>query len=467
VTLVRVDSWIDCLLNKPAQENKKLTSVTDKKDFYERAGIVNQADFYGNLFASGELLHPDYFQALERFHIRWSRTMWVYDNVAPASTVLDLGSGAGLLALLKRKGVKLFGIDLSAECAKVTRRNGYDFACAGDLRALPFVDECFDYVVSLDVLGHIEFAQKDAVLAEMRRVLKPNGLTMHGIETMNTERRKDYDQMSDEELKRFVQIDGHVGMESEPDTKARFSAFFSHVRAEPRFSICQSVEELVKQADEYLVPLCDPDFLEYLRNLSHNERRAFNMAMGYLFQQISDLGISLPRSEYLFLKAANGVFGSFYNEHRDRSALLALAPADEIASLNQTTVASFDGGWYPAENFPPVGRWLGKRGQIRFSTIAFSKLRCDITSHMPELATNPLEVKLFLNGETLHELSIGKAGWQTLELCLPAQKLQTPCASECILEVHASRTWQPCSTNQDSSDDRELSIAIANLELVK
>ena len=55
-------------------------------------------------------------------------------------------------------------------------------------------------------------------------------------------------------------------MESEPDTKARFSAFFSHVRAEPRFSICQSVEELVKQADEYLVPLCDRDFLDYLRN---------------------------------------------------------------------------------------------------------------------------------------------------------------------------------------------------------
>ena len=262
--------------------------MTDKKNFYERAGIFNQAQFYGALYASGELLHPDYFHALERFHIRWARTMWVYDNVAEGSTLLDLGSGAGLLSLLKRKHVKLFGVDLSGDCARATLRNGYDFACTADLKALPFTEACFDYVVSLDVMGHIQFEEKDAVLGEVRRVLKPEGVTMHGIEIMNTDKRKDYQQMSEEELKRFVQIDGHVGMESEPDTIARFSRFFAYVQARPRFSICQSAEELVKQADEYGVPLCDGDLLDYLRNLSHNERRAFNMAMGYVFQQISE-----------------------------------------------------------------------------------------------------------------------------------------------------------------------------------
>ncbi|HEY6119942.1 MAG TPA: class I SAM-dependent methyltransferase, partial [Pyrinomonadaceae bacterium] len=296
--------------------------MTKPDHLYEHAGIVDQAEFYGNLYASGELLHPDYFHALERFHIRCARTMWIYDNVRPNSRVLDLGSGAGLLSLLKRKNITLVGVDLSSRCARTTQRNGYDLGCAADLRHLPFKDACFDYVVSLDVMGHIEFAQKDLVLAEIRRVLKPAGETMHGIETMNKERRKDYDQMSSDELSRFVQIEGHVGMESASDTEKRFSRFFSYVQCEPRFSVCQSAEELVKQADEYSVPLCDDDLLEYLRSLSFNERRAFNMAMGYVFQQISDLGIKMPSSEYLFLKASNSALGSFYNSHPDRSALL-------------------------------------------------------------------------------------------------------------------------------------------------
>src|SRR5262249_14367075 len=155
---------------------------------YERAGIRNQAEFYGGLYASGELLHPDYFHAIERFHIRWARTMWIYDNVAPGSRLLDLGCGSGLLALLKRKGVTLVGVDLSPACAGVTKRNGYDLVCAANLTALPFADSSFDYVTSLDVFGHIEFDQKDQVISEIRRVLKPEGLTMHGIEIMNTDR---------------------------------------------------------------------------------------------------------------------------------------------------------------------------------------------------------------------------------------------------------------------------------------
>ena len=63
--------------------------------------------------------------------------------------------------------------------------------------------------------------------------------------------------------------------------------------------------ELLKQADDYDTELCAPDLLEYLRSLSFDERRAFNMAMGYVFQRISDADVKLPPSEYIFLKASN------------------------------------------------------------------------------------------------------------------------------------------------------------------
>ena len=129
--------------------------MSAKDNLYERAGIADPSEFYRAKFVSDEVLDARYFKALDRFDIRFARTMWIYDNVRARSSVLDLGCGAGLVALLKRKDVTLTGIDLSAECALAARRNGYDFTTTGQLTGLPFPDHSFDYVVSLDVLGHI------------------------------------------------------------------------------------------------------------------------------------------------------------------------------------------------------------------------------------------------------------------------------------------------------------------------
>src|SRR5918999_3138624 len=131
------------------------------EDLYARAGIGDVAEFYRTKFVSDEVLDARYFRPLDRFDMHMARTMWVYDNVRAGSSVLDVGCGAGLLAPLKRKGVTLAGVDLSAECALAARRNGYDATCRADLTRLPFADASFDYVVSLDVLGHVEFGVKD------------------------------------------------------------------------------------------------------------------------------------------------------------------------------------------------------------------------------------------------------------------------------------------------------------------
>src|SRR5437667_9097248 len=128
---------------------------TSIKDLYTRAGITDLAEFYRTKFVSDEVLDARYFKPLDRFDIRFARTMWVYDNVRRGSSVLDLGCGAGVLALLKRKEVILAGIDVSSDCAAIARTNGYDLAITAELTALPFAEASFDYVVSLDVMGHI------------------------------------------------------------------------------------------------------------------------------------------------------------------------------------------------------------------------------------------------------------------------------------------------------------------------
>jgi cyclopropane fatty-acyl-phospholipid synthase-like methyltransferase len=438
-----------------------------KQNLYNRAGITDLAEFYRTKFVSDEVLDARYFKALDRFDIRFARTMWVYDNVRAGSDVLELGCGAGMLALLKRKGVTLTGVDLSDECAVAARHNGYDATFSAGLSSLPFADASFDYVVSLDVLGHIEAEEKDAVLAEVKRVLRPGGVTLHGIECTDRSAQKSYDEMSAAELRRFIEVDGHVGLEEEQEHGLRFQRFFSHVAWEPRYALCLSSEEFLKQADKYGLGFED-DFLDYLRGLSFKERRAFDMAMGYVFAKVSDLNIHLPKSGlYVFLKASDAPLGSFYNEHRDRRAFFS--PAQDgsepnFICLDRSSDATFDDGWYEPNMLPPIARWMGPRGRVNFRTAGLTEIGLDITTHMPDLGARPLELELLLNGLRLSAFSLYRYGWLELRVLVPA----TPPFSDARdfeLEIRANRTWQPRLTADETRDDRDLSIAVCNIEV--
>ncbi len=449
-----------------------------KDNLYQRAGITDPAEFYRTKFVSDEVLHERYFKALDRFDIRFARTMWVYDNVRAGASVLDLGCGSGMLALLKRKGVTLTGVDLSSECAVAARRNGYDATFRAELTHLPFPDHTFDYVVSLDVLGHVEFDEKDATLTEVKRVLRPDGVTMHGIECTDRTARKSYEEMDQEELQRFIEIDGHAGLEEEEEHASRFSKFFRHVAWEPRYALCLSSEEFLKQADQYGLPFED-DFLDYLRGLSFSERRAFDMAMGYVFGKISDLKLRLPKSGlYVFLKASDAEPGPFYNEHRSRVALFAPAESTgnalmddgpQSVCLDRSSEATFDDGWYEPNLLPPVARWMGRSGRITFSAARFSaprlsQIRLDLCSHMPELEVHSLGIELHLNGVRLSAFSLCGYGWLELRVEVPEEIGASP-AGKFELRLRTDRTWQPRPGIGESRDDRELSIAVCNIEV--
>jgi cyclopropane fatty-acyl-phospholipid synthase-like methyltransferase len=433
-------------------------------NLYARAGVADVRDFYRTKFLSDEVLDARYFKALDRFDIRFARTMWVYDNVREGASVLDLGCGAGMLALLKRKGVTLTGVDLSADCSLAARRNGYDFTATSRLSQLPFPDDSFDYVVSLDVIGHIGFEEKDAVLAEIKRVLRPDGVTMHGIECTDHAAQKSYDEMTAVELRRFVAVDGHVGLEEEQEHGQRFRQFFKHVAWEPRYALNLSSEEFIKQADKYGLSF-EADFLEYLRGLSFKERRAFDMAMGYVFSKISDLNLSLPKSGlYVFLKAANVPLGRFYNEHRDRHALYSHAgPRNGARCLDRDRSVTFDDGWYEPNMLPPVARWMAERGCVRFEADELTEISLDLTTHIPDVGERPLALEFVLNGETLARFDLFSQGWLHLNLSV-TEALAAARAGNHELEMRADRTWQP-RPGDDERDDREISIAVCNLEI--
>jgi SAM-dependent methyltransferase len=441
-----------------------MTAPGADANLYSRAGIDDVAEFYREKFVSNAVLDHRYFKALDRFDLRFARTMWVYDNVRANSALLDLGCGAGMLALLKRKGVALTGVDLSDECVAAARRNGYDDTTQCELSRLPFADASFDYVVSLDVLGHIPADEKDAVLAEIKRVLRPDGVTMHGIECTDRAARRSYDEMAPDELRRFIAIDGHVGLEEEREHAGRFEKFFQHVAWEPRYALCLSSDEFLKQADRYGLPFED-DFLEYLRGLSFSERRAFDMAMGYVFGKISDLNIRLASSGlYMFVKASNAPLGPFNNEHRDRRALLELAGSADQAEvcLDRSPQAIFDDGWHEPDDLPPIARWLKTRGHVRFGAQQVRTIRLDLTTHLPDLGARKMNVTVALNGAPLSAFTIFRYGWIELEFRL-ADPLTPNNGDSFELAITADQTWQPRPDDKQSRDDRAISIAVCNL----
>jgi SAM-dependent methyltransferase len=444
-----------------------MSATETETDLYARAGIDDLAEFYRDKFVSNAVLDHRYFKPLDRFDLRFARTMWVYDNVRRNSALLDLGCGAGMLALLKRKGVALTGVDLSEECVAAASRNGYDETVLAELHSLPFADASFDYVASLDVIGHIPAEQKDAVFAEMKRVLRPGGVTLHGIECTDRDARRQYEEMSPEELRRFIAIDGHVGLEEEHQHIARFRRFFRYVAGEPRYALCLSSDEFQKQADRYGLPF-EEDFVEYLRGLSFGERRAFDMAMGYVFGKISDLQVRLPRSGlYLLLKASDAPLGSFYNEHRDRRDLLELAsvaPESESVCLDRSPRAIFDDGWYEPDNLPPIARWMKSSGRVRFRAETLKAIRLDLTTHLPDLAWRPIELNFSLNGSSIGACTLFRYGWVELELRLPEPLSASDDDELFELAITANQTWQPRPGNAQSRDDRNISIAVCNIQ---
>lgn len=98
-------------------------------------------------------------------------------------TVLDLGSGGGIDVLLSARRVGpegfAYGLDMTTEMLELARRNAAEAGATnveflqGYIENIPLPDESVDVIISNCVINLS--ADKDAVFAEMHRVLRPGG----------------------------------------------------------------------------------------------------------------------------------------------------------------------------------------------------------------------------------------------------------------------------------------------------
>src|SRR5881628_968187 len=104
-------------------------------------------------------------------------------DLRPGETVLDLGSGGGIDVLLSAKRVgptgKAYGLDMTDEMLALARENQQKAGIQnveflkGEIESIPLPDNSVDVVISNCVINLS--ADKDRVLREAFRVLKPGG----------------------------------------------------------------------------------------------------------------------------------------------------------------------------------------------------------------------------------------------------------------------------------------------------
>src|SRR5919109_997874 len=103
--------------------------------------------------------------------------------LAPGQTVLDLGSGGGIDVLLSARRVgpagKVYGLDMTDEMLALARENQRKAGATnveflkGTIEAIPLPANSVDVIISNCVINLS--SDKDAVLREAFRVLKPGG----------------------------------------------------------------------------------------------------------------------------------------------------------------------------------------------------------------------------------------------------------------------------------------------------
>jgi len=90
---------------------------------------------------------------------------------------LDAGCGTGMnaLAFEQRYGVRMYGVDLARLGIEYCRKRGVARTAVASVLTLPFADQEFDLVNSIDVFPVLPPGGDEQALREFRRVLKPGG----------------------------------------------------------------------------------------------------------------------------------------------------------------------------------------------------------------------------------------------------------------------------------------------------
>lgn len=153
-----------------------MTKVEEAHSEQVNAYFQNDTDYWQDVYAARDA-RAEMIRDRHEAVLRWIDQL----DLAPGSQVLEVGCGAGFMALaLAERGFHVRAIDSVEGMVEVARRNaaGREFAGqlsldVGDVYSLKFDDESFDLVLAVGVISWLEHVE--SAIREMTRVLKPGG----------------------------------------------------------------------------------------------------------------------------------------------------------------------------------------------------------------------------------------------------------------------------------------------------
>jgi SAM-dependent methyltransferase len=148
-----------------------------------------------------------------------------------ARRVLDLGSGTGRhTVFLARQGFEVYGLDLSASGLEQTQawlaeRGLSATLTLGDVYApLPYADDFFDAVISVQVIHHAPLNVIEQAVAEIERALRPGGLVFITVPTIKRQ------------AEHFEEVAPNTYLPLDGEEKGLIHYFFSEAQMRQTFS---------------------------------------------------------------------------------------------------------------------------------------------------------------------------------------------------------------------------------------
>lgn len=198
-----------------------------KRDLKERANSKSEADRaiarkFGKEFFDGDRKHGyGGFNYNSRFWQPVIPTFKEHFNLDSNSKVLDVGCAKGFMLYDMKEmipGITVRGVDISEYAINNAKEEVKDFLSVADARDLPFEDNSFDVVISINTIHNLEKDECATALQEIERVSK--GRSFITVDAYRNEEEKEAMYawnltaktiMSVDEWKIFFQEVGYTG----------------------------------------------------------------------------------------------------------------------------------------------------------------------------------------------------------------------------------------------------------------
>jgi len=120
-------------------------------------------------------IHDIIFSTLATYQDRQDMRPW---------RILDAGCGTGAVSKRLRRLGEVVAVDLSGLALQFSKRRGLESIVGqASVTALPFSDDTFDLVVSIDVLCTVP--EQEQALTEFHRVIKPDGILLMNLPALD------------------------------------------------------------------------------------------------------------------------------------------------------------------------------------------------------------------------------------------------------------------------------------------